>query len=235
MIQVYSHTEAGGHAHNEDAFEVKAHPSDSSCLLCALADGQGGRAGGARAAQLACRMCIETASSHQPAMLAMRPEVWQAILQRADAAVAADAEAGFTTLIAFSIQKDAVCGASNGDSGLFARGAGRTGALLTEHQHKDPPIGCGGSQPVGFSTQLTPPWTVLALSDGVWKYVGWDRVVKAGEQLTGKTLIDSLRQQAGLPGSGCLQDDFTIVVCQNGWPSKATYLGPPHRSLVLAG
>ena len=28
MIQVYSHSEAGGHVHNEDAFDVKPHPSD---------------------------------------------------------------------------------------------------------------------------------------------------------------------------------------------------------------
>jgi PPM family protein phosphatase len=214
MIQVYSHTEAGGHAHNEDAFEVKAHPSDPSCLLCALADGQGGQAGGARAAQLACRFCIEGASAYRPAELAMQPEVWRAVLQGADHAVATDAEAGFTTLIAFAIQKDAVCGASNGDSGLLALGAGKPGAILTGRQHKDPPIGCGGAQPVGFSARLAIPWTVLILSDGAWKYAGWDRVAQAASQLSGKDLIDSLRKLAGLPRSGRLQDDFTLVVLQ---------------------
>jgi hypothetical protein len=214
MIRIFSHTDPGGHAHNEDAFEVKRHASDPSCLLCALADGQGGRAGGARAAQLACRACIEAASAHPPAILAMRPDVWQAILQRADAIVADDKDAGFTTLVAFAIHKDAICGASNGDSG--AVGAGRPGVILTERQSKDPPIGAGAARPVGFAARLARPWTMLAMSDGVWKYVGWDRVMQAASGLCGNELVTALRKQAGLPGSGRLQDDFTLVALQEG-------------------
>lgn len=215
MIQVFSHTEGGGHAHNEDAFDVRPHPSDPDCLLCALADGQGGRAGGARAAQLACRTCVEAASARPPATLGMRPDVWEAILRQADATVSHDAEAGFTTLIAFSIQNDALCGASNGDSGVYAVSTGQPGTILTERQRKDPPIGCGGAQPVGFVARPTSPWTVLALSDGVWKYVGWDRIADAVARLSGNDLIDSLRKQVGLPGSGRLQDDFTAVILQS--------------------
>ena len=41
-----SHSEPGGHATNEDAFEVMQHPADPSCWIGALADGQGGQAGG---------------------------------------------------------------------------------------------------------------------------------------------------------------------------------------------
>jgi hypothetical protein len=215
MIQVFSHTEVGGHAHNEDAFDVQPHPSDPACLLYALADGQGGRAGGARAAQLACRVCIEAASAHQPAILAIRPDAWEAILRQADAAVANDPEAGFTTLIAFCIQKDAICGASNGDSGVYAVSAGEPGGILTARQHKDPPIGCGGAWPVGFIAHLKTPWTVLALSDGVWKYAGWDRIADAASRLSGEHLVDLLRKQAGLPSSGRLQDDFTVVAIQD--------------------
>ena len=216
MIQVHSHTEAGGHAHNEDAFEVRPHPSDPECLLCALADGQGGRAGGGPAARLACRTCIDAASAQPSAVLSIRPDAWEAILRTAAAAVTNDPEAGFTTLIAFSIHKDAVCGASNGDSGVIAVSAGRPGAILTARQHKDPPVGCGGARPVGFALRLAPPWTVLALSDGLWKYAGWDRVAHAAAHLSREEMIDSLRRQAGLPGSGRLQDDFTLVVCQGG-------------------
>jgi hypothetical protein len=216
MIQVFSQTEVGGHAHNEDAFDMRPHPSDPDCLLCVLADGQGGCAGGGRAAQLACRVCIEAASVHQPAVLAMRPDAWETILRQADAAVASDPEAGFTTLIAFCIQKDAICGASNGDSGVYAVSAGEPSGILTARQHKDPPIGCGGARPVGFAASLKRPWTVLALSDGVWKYVGWNRVADAASRLSGKELMDLLRKQAGLPGSGRLQDDFTLVAIQDG-------------------
>jgi PPM family protein phosphatase len=214
MIQVNSHTEAGGHAHNEDAFDVAPHPSDPDCLLCALADGQGGRAGGARAAQQACRVCIEAASVRQPAILATRPGAWEEILRQADAAVSNDHEAGFTTLIAFSMQKEFICGASSGDSGVYAVSAGEPGAILTEQQHKNPPIGSGGARPVGFMARLEQPWTVLALSDGVWKYAGWDRIADAASLLSGKEILDMLRKQASLPGSGRLQDDFTVVAFQ---------------------
>jgi hypothetical protein len=215
MIQIFSHTETGGHAHNEDAIEVRPHPSDPDCLLCALADGQGGQAGGARAAHLVYRVCIEAASAKQPAILVTRPGAWEEILRQADAAVANDPEAGFTTLIAFCIQKDAICGASNGDSGVYAVSAGEPGAILTERQRKDPPIGCGGARPVGFMARLQQPWTVLALSDGVWKYAGWERVAHAASHLMCNDITESVRKQAGLPGSGRLQDDFTLLVLQS--------------------
>ena len=177
-----------------------------------LADGQGGQAGGARTAQLACRVCLEAASAHQAGILAARPDAWEAILYQADVAVSNDPEAGFTTLIAFALRKDVICGASNGDSGVYAVSAGGSGGILTERQGKNPPIGSGGAWPVGFAAHLKKPWTVLALSDGVWKHAGWDRVAEAASSLTGQTIIDMLRNQAGLRGSGRLQDDFTLVV-----------------------
>ena len=43
-----SFSEAGGHCSNEDAFAIKQHPLDSHLWLCFVADGQGGRAGGAK-------------------------------------------------------------------------------------------------------------------------------------------------------------------------------------------
>jgi hypothetical protein len=215
MIRVFSHTEVGGHAQNEDAIDVRPHPSDPHCLLCALADGQGGRAGGTRAAQLACRTCIEAASAQKLATLALRLDAWETILRQADAAVASDPEAGLTTLIAFCIQKDAICGASNGDSAVYALSASGPGVILTARQHKDPPIGYGAARPVGFAARLVRPWTVLALSDGVWKYAGWNKVSHAASHLIGNDLLASLRNQAGLPGSGRLQDDFTLLVLQN--------------------
>ena len=50
----------------------------------------------------------------------------------------------------------------------------------------------------------------------------------AASHLSGEGLIDSLRKQASLPGSGRLQDDFTLVVlCDSvqtapvSWASEA--------------
>src|SRR2546425_1186513 len=49
MIEVFTFSEPGGHAENEDAFEVRPLAPDGTAYLCALADGQGGRSGGAAA------------------------------------------------------------------------------------------------------------------------------------------------------------------------------------------
>lgn len=63
MIHSVIYSEAGGHAVNEDAFRVTQHPRNPDCWLVALADGQGGRAGGGRASRLACDAVIEGASA----------------------------------------------------------------------------------------------------------------------------------------------------------------------------
>jgi hypothetical protein len=74
---------------------------------------------------------------------------------------------------------------------------------------------------VPFASRLIPPWIVLAASDGVWKYIGWDRLREAGARLRSQTLVDSLQEQARLPGSRRFQDDFTLVVVQDGEGSAA--------------
>lgn len=68
-MTVFSHSEPGGHLVNEDSFVVQQHQDDPSCWICTLADGQGGRAGGARASRLAC----ETVRSLQGSRKWSRP------------------------------------------------------------------------------------------------------------------------------------------------------------------
>ncbi len=83
MIEVFSYSETGGHAENQDAFVVRPHPPDPNCDLCVVADGQGGRSGAAVATQLACKAAIETATAHTPRDL-LRPRVWLDVLDVAD-------------------------------------------------------------------------------------------------------------------------------------------------------
>ena len=47
---------------------------------------------------------------------------------------------------------------------------------LTANQIKNPPVGSAAAVFTPFAGRLERPWTVLAMSDGVWKYVGWERV-----------------------------------------------------------
>lgn len=209
------HSEVGGHAQNEDASDVRPHPLDADCLLCVLADGQGGRAGGAAAARLACQVSIEQASHLPPARLLL-PQTWSGILKAADDAVAADPAAKFTTLIALAVWNNQLRGASSGDSAAVLLRAGGSSEILTARQRKNPPVGAGGAAFAEFAAALTAPWMILAMSDGVWKYAGWESILRFPVGEPGEEVIRALRQRAALPGTGSLQDDFTLIVVQEG-------------------
>ena len=196
MIRAYSFSAAGGHPVNEDAFVLQPLPNGAGWFV-ALADGQGGRAGGARAAQVAC----------QAAARADNPS-------DADAAVSADALAGFTTLVALRVEGDRVTGASCGDSAALAAWGDGLMRVLTARQFKNPPVGSGDATFVPFALELTRPWKVLAVSDGVWKYAGWERVWNCAARLSGEELIAALQTAARLPTSGEFQDDFTVVLLE---------------------
>jgi hypothetical protein len=210
MIRFHTFTEPGGHAVNEDAFLAQQHPADAGLWLCFLADGQGGRAGGARAAQLACQAAL-AAALHRPAHALAEPAAWPLLLGEADAAVAADRAAGFTTLIGFCLTEQALCGASSGDSAVLALD-GTDVREPTRHQLKDPPVGSGEALFVPFAQPLALPWRVLAMSDGVWKYAGWERITVALWHEGGEALLAALQAAARLPGSGRFPDDFTVVL-----------------------
>jgi PPM family protein phosphatase len=210
MMRFISFSEAGGHRINEDALEVKPHRADPGCWLCCLADGQGGRAGRARAANLACTTAIAAAIHYRSTEL-IQASCWVSILQQADRAVTADPDAGFTTLVGLSICNGVVSGASCGDSAALVI-SGEQPRALTARQVKNPPVGSGAAPFVPFLAGLVAPWTVVVMSDGVWKYVGWEGVIQAAAQERGQRLLETLQSQARLPGSGRFQDDFTMAV-----------------------
>jgi hypothetical protein len=209
---VFSHSEPWGRRSNEDVCDVRPHPADASCWLCALADGQGGHAGSAAAAQRACRAAIEAAAVLPVPALMLSP-TWVSILRRADAAVSADPQAGFTTLAGFAVVGRTIVGASSGDSAVCLVSEGRL-RDLTAHQVKNPPVGSGAAVIVPFAAALPPGWLILAMSDGVWKYVGLEGVRELAACHRGGELLGALRQRAGLPGSGKLQDDFTVLTLE---------------------
>jgi serine/threonine protein phosphatase PrpC len=211
MLRVTSFSEAGGHARNEDAFLVRQHPAEPDYYwLCMLADGQGGRSGGAEAAQAACRTAMEVALRQAPRAL-IKSTTWPAVLAQADQAVLAETAAGFTTLLGFGIRGASVAGASCGDSALLVVSRSKEACDLTKAQRKNPPVGSGEALFVPFSTALVAPWTVLAMSDGVWKFVGWERLVQAVTEPNPEPILETLQRAARLQ-SGRFPDDFTAVV-----------------------
>lgn len=205
MIRTYTFSAAGGHAINEDAFALRALGDG---WLVALADGQGGRAGGARAAQLACQVARDHAAD-------VESLGWAEVLTRADAAVAADREAGFTTLVGLCVHENRVTGASCGDSAALAVCGDRAPKVLSSRQFKNPPVGCGDATFVPFEMELSAPWKLLAITDGVWKYAGWERVWECAARLSGVELLAELQVAARLARTGEFQDDFTIVLLES--------------------
>jgi serine/threonine protein phosphatase PrpC len=214
MCIITSCSVAGGHPSNEDAFDVVRHPDWHSCWIGALADGQGGQSGGGEAARLACRAVIEMVSSHPVGSIAIA-STWLNALRLADERVRKDQSAGYTTLIGFAVFDGHVIGAANGDSALWLAGADGHILDLTASQAKNPPIGSGGAAPTPFAAKLPASWIVLAMSDGVWKGVGRERVAEVLRQTRGQALLDALLAEARLPWSGGLGDDFTAVALED--------------------
>lgn len=213
MIAYFTHTEPGGHEKNEDRLEVVPLRQTVSGYLCALADGQGGQAGGAEAAEIACRNCVGSAASFSLDQL-LSPLTWPTILRQSDEMVANNPQAGFTTLIGFCLTETAVCGASSGDSAVLLMNAGKRPLVLTGQQYKNPPVGCGAAVFMPFASPLIAPWTVLAMTDGVWKYAGWDTLFAVTESDRAEAILHRVHAKAVLPASAKLQDDFSLVVFQ---------------------
>lgn len=205
---------APGHNHkNEDVVEVRPHPQDESVLLCALADGQGGQFGGGAAARVATEKTLQAASLRVAKEL-REAATWREITGAADDAVSQNQDAGYTTLIGFCVARDFLCGASCGDSALLLL----NGAQLswpTQQQRKNPPVGSGGAAPVAFREKLQSGWKLLAVSDGVYKYLGWDAIIAIAQRNGGDNLIAALHQLALKNNAGKLPDDFSIALLQD--------------------
>ena len=214
MKNLFTFSQAGGHTANEDACLTLSHPDDDSILICALADGQGGRLGGQAAAQRACAAAVETASTYAPKQLT-RTKTWSKTLGETDRATHDLPAAGATTLVALCITARVVCGASSGDSAAVLLNVYDQYHELTSGQTKNPPVGSGQAQFTPFCEQLIDPWRILLMSDGLWKYVGWRSVTTMIKRHHGAALIDALAAAARSADSGVYRDDTTIILIES--------------------
>jgi len=211
-MQIFVHSEAGDRHADEDFHITMPHPESPDLLLVSLADGQGGQSGGAQAGRVAAQTAVRLAASCAPPEL-LKEISWLPVIVGADDAVAEDPAAGYATLVALAVSGRSLAGASVGDSAAFLRSNGQD-RMLTEAQRKNPPIGSGAAYPSGFSASLRSPWTLLVVSDGVYRYIGWEFIASLIDGHHGRDLLQALLEAQKNSHRGVLGDDFTALLVE---------------------
>jgi serine/threonine protein phosphatase PrpC len=215
-MMVKTHTEPGGKEVNEDFVLARRHPSGGDRYVCVLADGQGGRSNGALAARTACEIVWARAMEH-PFDSLLRHSSFSTLMYAADNAVCRTE--GYTTLVALALDETSVVGASSGDSKVFfARKSNGSGELeiveWTARQQKNPPVGSGEAMFTPFSCAEVDEGRILMLSDGVWKYCGFE-AIRAAFELASFADAASVLKAATLKRSGSsLPDDFSVIAIE---------------------
>jgi serine/threonine protein phosphatase PrpC len=172
-------------------------------LVLAVADGAGGRSGGAEAAALAVELVREKAHELHDA------DACAGLLQSMDQIIAKDSIAGETTCALAVVSEAQIYGASVGDSGVWViRESGITD--LTQGQSRKPFVGSGTAWAIRFAYPRTGPGHLLLATDGLLKYTSPEHIAATCRDDTAKaarSLIELVRYP-----SGALPDDVTVIL-----------------------
>lgn len=173
-------------------------------LVLVVADGAGGRSGGAEAAKMAVDMVCRDAGGLES------PEACVHLLRQLDQTMASDRVAGESTCVVVVVGPEGIFGASVGDSGAWLLGDSHH-VNLTSRQVRKPMLGSGGACPVSFRHEPTAGHRLLLATDGLLKYASQERIAETCR--TGSPLHIA-RQLIGLVRypSGALPDDVTVIV-----------------------
>ena len=216
MLRFTQQTErGGGHASNEDYLLRERHPSGQGRFLCFVADGQGGRADAALASRTACEAAMAAARGCSWEDLA-RESTWDEIFAEADRNVQEKCD-GFTTLIGIAIDERSITGGAVGDSKAYFYDGADLFIELTERQHKNPPIGGGCNSAHVFHLPEF-QGVILVVSDGVWKYAGFD-AIRAAAAGSIEEVVNELRTVTLSRQGGSFPDDFTVLAATNSEPA----------------
>jgi serine/threonine protein phosphatase PrpC len=177
----------------------------ASSTVFVVADGAGGVAGGAAAADLLCKSVVEQCRRGRVAD-------WSEWLAQFDRSMAGSGTTGLAAAVIAELADDNILtGTSVGDceAWAFAEGAPLD---LTSAQVRKPLLGEGLALPVPFEARIGPGTLVIA-TDGLWKYMHRDRIAKAAAvrplDAAVAGFIDGVRLK-----SGALQDDVAVVICE---------------------
>jgi serine/threonine protein phosphatase PrpC len=177
-------------------------------LVLVLADGAGGRPGGAEAADAVIRLARAAIGSIGDPL---DPSCWSALLGDIDQEIRGDPAAGETTAVVMAVTPRGLAGASVGDSGAWLiRPDGMTD--LTARQERKPGLGTGVARAVPFACREL--WgTLLVASDGLLKYTSPERICLTAQdpnlEQGVRRLVDLVRLR-----SGRLPDDVGVILCR---------------------
>ena len=212
-MNVTSFSESKTDGANEDVVESAQYPLDKAIWILALADGQGGRTGGAEAAQTALKRAVQMALS-VPVQKLLSGWFWTQLLLDVDKAVSNSPDAGFTTFVGVAVTEQTIVGVSSGDSQAVLISPTGTAVTLTANQKKNPPVGSQMCHPTPFASPFPANSRLLLMSDGVYKFVPSETIFSKIAELEAKDAIKVIRDLA-VGKSGTLYDDFTLVIANN--------------------
>ena len=187
--------EASYRSATEDRLLVS--PLEDGWLL-AVADGAGGRPGGAEAAQFA----IERVQQSQR---------WDHLIENIDQELARNYEPGETTLTITLVKPGIVTGASVGDSEAWLIGPSGPALRLTEDQRRKPGVGTGGALATSFQRK-NPVGTLLIATDGLFKYASEEEILDTirGAATLGEAADALIALARGSHGQ--LHDDLALIL-----------------------
>ena len=141
--------------------------------------------------------------------------MWNQIIYKTDERIANTSEAGFTTLIGFGVFDGKIYGASCGDSAVLLIDELQS-VFLTEKQRKNPPVGSSGAIPVSFTAKLQNDWKLMAMSDGVWKFLDWETIANTVRNFPKAEILEELKRKYVERHGENLWDDFSIIlICKD--------------------
>jgi PPM family protein phosphatase len=175
-------------------------------LIFVVADGAGGRSGGAEAADMVVSLARESAHSLTSA------KDCEKLLRSIDQAISANQTAGETTAVIVVLRPDQIFGASIGDSGAWILRDEKIDEL-TKSQMRKPFAGTGASIPVGFSREGF-SGTLLVATDGLLKYTSREVIASVIKKSSMHESLGALIKLVRYH-SGNLPDDIAIGICRS--------------------
>ena len=172
-------------------------------LVMVVADGAGGQSGGAEAKAMAGELVRQNTNELRDASACVT------LLPSMDQAISKDRVAGETTCALAVVTRDGVCGASVGDSGVWA--INESGFInLTERQSRKSLIGSGSAWPSPLEYRITDGDSLLLATNGLLKYTSSERIVAVCHDEVALHVPRRLIELVRYP-SGALPDDVTVI------------------------